>query len=67
MARLHTRMSMVLARADEQAWLDPAVTAATQAMAILARSAGVPLNAYPVSRMVNHPSADGQALIRPLA
>jgi putative SOS response-associated peptidase YedK len=67
MARLHHRMPVVLARADEQAWLDPAVTAPAQAMAILARSAGVALDAYPVSRMVNTPSADGKELIRPIA
>jgi putative SOS response-associated peptidase YedK len=67
MARLHNRMPVVLARADEQAWLDPAVTAPAQAVAILARSAGVPLDAYPVSRMVNKPSAEGKELIRPLA
>jgi putative SOS response-associated peptidase YedK len=58
MAHLHHRMPVVLARADEQAWLDPAVMEPTQAVEILARSAGVPLAAYPVSRMVNKPSAD---------
>jgi putative SOS response-associated peptidase YedK len=67
MARLHHRMPVVLAQEDEQAWLDPALTAPTQAVAILARSAGVPLDAYPVSRMVNTPSAEGKELIRPLA
>jgi putative SOS response-associated peptidase YedK len=67
MARLHHRMPVVLAREDEQAWLDPAVTAPTQAVDILAHSAGVPLDAYPVSRMVNTPSVDGKVLIRPLA
>jgi putative SOS response-associated peptidase YedK len=67
MARLHHRMPVVLARADEQAWLDPAVTAPAQAVEILARSAGVLLDAYPVSRMVNTPTAEGKELIRPLA
>jgi hypothetical protein len=36
-------------------------------VAIPARRAGVPLDAYPVSRLVNQPSADSQELIRPLA
>jgi putative SOS response-associated peptidase YedK len=67
MARLHNRMPVVLAREDEQAWLDLEVTAPAQAVAILARSAGVPLDAYPVSRMVNKPSAEGKELIRPMA
>jgi putative SOS response-associated peptidase YedK len=67
MARLHNRMPVVLARADEQAWLDPAVTVPAQAVDILARSAGVLFDAYPVSRRVNTPSAEGKELIRPLA
>jgi putative SOS response-associated peptidase YedK len=37
-----------------------------QAMEILARSAGVPLDAYPVSRLVNKPSVDGKELIQPI-
>jgi putative SOS response-associated peptidase YedK len=66
MARLHTRMPVVLAQEDEQAWLDPEITAPAQAVGILARSAGVPLDAYPVSRMVNKPNVDGKELIRPI-
>jgi putative SOS response-associated peptidase YedK len=67
MARLHNRMPVVLAREDEQAWLDPDITAPTQAVEILARSAGAPLDTYPVSRMVNKPSVDGKELIQPVA
>jgi putative SOS response-associated peptidase YedK len=67
MVRLHNRMPVVLARADEKRWLDPDVTTPSQAVDILARSAGVPLDAYPVSRMVNKPSVDGKELIRPIA
>jgi putative SOS response-associated peptidase YedK len=66
MARLHNRMPMVLAQQDEQAWLDPHLTTPAQAVDILARSTGVPLDAYPVSRMVNKPSIDGKELIRPI-
>jgi putative SOS response-associated peptidase YedK len=57
---------VMLAREDEQAWLDPHVTTPAHAVEILARSAGVPLDAYPVSRKVNKPSVDGKELIRPI-
>jgi putative SOS response-associated peptidase YedK len=64
MAQLHNRMPVVLAQEDEQAWLDPQLTTPSQAVEILARSAGVPLDAYPVSRLVNKPSVDGKELIQ---
>ena len=66
MARLHNRMPVVLAHEDEQAWLASQLTIPSQAVEILARSAGVPLDTYSVSRMVNKPSADGKELIRPI-
>jgi putative SOS response-associated peptidase YedK len=59
-ARLHHRMPVALAREDEQAWLDPQLTIPSHAVEILARSAGVSLDSYPVSRMVNKPSVDGK-------
>ena len=67
MARLHNRMPVVLERELEDAWLDPEVTSTSEVLGLLERSAGVPLDAYPVSRMVNKPSVDGQELIRPMA
>jgi putative SOS response-associated peptidase YedK len=67
MAHLHNRMPVILDRELEDAWLDKEITSAQEVLDILARSAGDTLNAYPVSRLVNKPSADGQALIRPLA
>ena len=51
MARLHNLMPVVLAREDEQAWLDPQLTIPSQVVEILARNAGVPLDAYAVSRI----------------
>ena len=57
---------MVLAREDEQAWLAPQLTIPSHVVDILAHSAGVPLDAYPVSRMVNKPSVDGKELIQPI-
>jgi putative SOS response-associated peptidase YedK len=66
MAQLHNRMPVVLAQEDEQAWLDPQLTTPWQAVEILERSADVPLDAYPVSRLVNKPSVDGKELIQPI-
>ena len=66
-ARLHHRMPVVLTKDDEHAWLDPELTAPEQVLAILSRSTGVPLNAYPVSRMVNTATVEGKALIQPVA
>jgi putative SOS response-associated peptidase YedK len=67
MARLHHRMPVVLERDLEDDWLDPEITSTREILGVLERSAGVPLDAYPVSRMVNKPSVDGQELIRPIA
>jgi putative SOS response-associated peptidase YedK len=66
MAHLHNRMPVVLERDLENDWLDPEITSTSDVVGILKRSAGVPLDAYPVSRMVNKPSVDGQELIRPI-
>jgi putative SOS response-associated peptidase YedK len=60
--------AIVLTSQDlENEWLDPEITSPSDVLGMLERSAGVPLDAYPVSRMVNKPSVDGQELIRPLA
>ena len=66
MARLHHRMPVVLERELEDDWLDTAITSAREVLGMLERSASLPLDAYPVSRMVNKPSVDGQELIRPI-
>jgi putative SOS response-associated peptidase YedK len=67
MARLHNRMPVVLERELEDDWLDPEITSARDVLGLLERSVGIPLDAYPVSRLVNKPSVDGQELIRPIA
>jgi putative SOS response-associated peptidase YedK len=67
MARLHHRMPVVVERELENDWLDTDITSARDVLGMLERSAGVPLDAYPVSRMANKPSVDGQELIRPMA
>jgi putative SOS response-associated peptidase YedK len=62
MARLHNRMPVVLDLEDD--WLDREITSASDVLGILERSAGVTLDAYPVSRMVNKPSIDSHALVQ---
>jgi putative SOS response-associated peptidase YedK len=57
-------MPVILDRELEDAWLDQEITSPNEVLDILARSAGVTLDAYPVSRMVNKPSADSKALIQ---
>ena len=53
MSKLHNRMPVVLEQDLEDAWLDPDMISARDVLGILERSAGVPLDAYPVSRLVN--------------
>jgi len=67
MAHLHHRMPVILERELEDAWLNTEITNMREVLNILERSAGVTLDAYPVSRMVNKPSVDSQALIQPVA
>jgi putative SOS response-associated peptidase YedK len=65
-AQLHNRMPVMLDRDLEDAWLDNEITSASEVLDTLERSAGVTLDVYPVSRMVNKPSVDSQALIQRL-
>jgi putative SOS response-associated peptidase YedK len=64
MARLHNRMPVIIGRELEDAWLDPELTKAQDVLNVLSRSTGLALDAYPVSRLVNRPSIDSQALIQ---
>jgi putative SOS response-associated peptidase YedK len=64
MARLHNRMPVIIGRELEDAWLDPELTKAQDVLGVLSRSTGLALDAYPVSRLVNRPSIDSQALIQ---
>ena len=66
MSHLHNRMPVILERALEDAWLDQEITSTRAVLDILERSAGVALDAYPVSRMVNKPSVDNDLLIQPV-
>jgi putative SOS response-associated peptidase YedK len=64
MARLHHRMPVIMARELEEAWLDPELTKAQDALDLLSRSTGLKLDAYPVSQMVNKPSHESELLIQ---
>jgi putative SOS response-associated peptidase YedK len=64
MAKRHNCMPVILARALEEAWLDPELTRAHDVLDVLSRSTGLKLDAYPVSRMVNRPSVDSELLIQ---
>jgi putative SOS response-associated peptidase YedK len=57
-------MPVILERDLESAWLDTKTTGAQEVLAILERSAGIGLEAYPVSRMVNKPGVDSKDLIQ---
>ena len=61
---LHNRMPVILARELEDAWLDPELTKAQDVLDVLSPKHRAGLDAYPVSRMVNKPSVDSQALIQ---
>jgi putative SOS response-associated peptidase YedK len=64
MAKLHNRMPVMLATALQDTWLDPALTQAQDVLDVLSRSTSLRLEAYPVSRQVNRPSVDSEALIQ---
>jgi putative SOS response-associated peptidase YedK len=67
MARLHHRMPVILPRDLEEAYLAKEHTSPRAVLELFAQSAGVPLEAYPVSRLVNRPSTDSEQLIHPVA
>jgi putative SOS response-associated peptidase YedK len=66
MAHLHHRMPIILDRDSEDDWLDAEITSTGDVLNILERSAGVTLDAYPVSRMVNKLCMDDRSLIQRL-
>jgi putative SOS response-associated peptidase YedK len=63
-ATIHDQMPVMLDSEDlEDAWLDPQLSGPKEALVILAHNRAADLNAYPVSRRVNMPSADDTSLI----
>ncbi len=67
MAPLHDRMPVILPREVENAWLDPSETRTDRLLPLLRPCPAEAMAAYPVSRAVNDPRADGPELIAPLA
>jgi putative SOS response-associated peptidase YedK len=63
MAHLHNRMPVILERDFEDAWLDTEVRHVREVFNFLERRAGVTLDAYHVSQMVNTLSIEGERLI----
>jgi putative SOS response-associated peptidase YedK len=57
-------MPVILEGGLEDTWLDTEITNTREVLDILKRSTGVPLDAYPVSRLVNKPSVDREVLIQ---
>ncbi|MGD2112401.1 MAG: SOS response-associated peptidase [Gammaproteobacteria bacterium] len=55
MAPIHDRMPAILAPAQYAAWLDPSNTDREQLLGMLSPWTATPMEAWPVSRLVNHP------------
>jgi putative SOS response-associated peptidase YedK len=64
---LHDRMPVILAPADFDLWLDPAVEDRERLEPLLAPFESGQMETYPVSRAVNSPANDLAACIEPLA
>ena len=65
-APLHDRMPVILARADEALWLDPALTDPAILQPLLVPCAPERLRVWPVGTAVNRPSSEGPDLMTPL-
>ncbi|HMA36199.1 MAG TPA: SOS response-associated peptidase [Chloroflexia bacterium] len=64
---IHERMPVILPRAAEARWLDPAVEDPDALLPLLQPYPADAMVAYPVSAAVNSPAQDGPALIAPVA
>ncbi|MER2600860.1 MAG: SOS response-associated peptidase [Candidatus Competibacter phosphatis] len=65
-APLHDRMPVILARADEARWLDPALTDPAILQPLLMPCAPERLRVWPVGTAVNRPGSEGPDLMAPL-
>jgi putative SOS response-associated peptidase YedK len=65
MASIHTRMPVILRPEDETVWLDPRVSSADAALAVLRPHPAELMEAYGVSMLVNSVQNEGPALIAP--
>jgi len=67
LAPIHDRMPVILDEVAYDAWLDPRPRAAAALEGLLVPFAAAPLEAYPVSTLVNTPANDDPQCIAPLA
>jgi putative SOS response-associated peptidase YedK len=66
MRSIHNRMPAILAPEDYAAWLDPDVSDPSALQGLLQPFKAAPLQAHPVSRLVNSPANDLPASIAPI-
>ena len=64
-APIHNRMPVILRPEDESLWLDHGVTSAQDLLSLLVPCPAGDMEAYPVSRRVNVPTADDPTLLAP--
>lgn len=64
MAPIHNRMPVIIPREEYATWLDYKTTDAKKVLPLLAPYDEKKMRAYPVSRAVNSPKADGPNLIQ---
>ena len=64
-APIHDRMPVLLQPADYDEWLDPAPRAPASLQRLIAPFAPEPMEAYPVSALVNSPSNEGAECVQP--
>jgi putative SOS response-associated peptidase YedK len=65
MAPIHARMPAILDPVQYAAWLDPSNTDRTRLLAMLAPWCATPMEAWPVSRLVNNPRHDSARCLEP--
>ena len=64
--QVHERMPVILARKDEEAWLDPNTQEAEKVLPLLKPYPANLMEFYPVSRVVNSPANDTADCIAPI-
>ncbi|HEV3023151.1 MAG TPA: SOS response-associated peptidase [Pirellulales bacterium] len=67
MAPIHDRMPVIMAPADYELWLDPAVQEVERLQPLLRPFAAGEMKAYPVSTMVNNPRTESENCVEALA
>ena len=66
MQPIHTRMPVILRKADEEAWISPGETDIDKLLHLLKPYPSEQMEAYPVSTAVNRPMNDDPDVIKPV-